>query len=39
MKGGHIEVALRWDTQGIKHQMQTPFLNPNPFNNGTGLRT
>ena len=31
-KGDPTKGAPGWDTQGIKHQTQTPFLNPNPFN-------
>ena len=30
-KGDHAKGAPGWDTQGTK-QTQTPFLNPNPFN-------
>ena len=31
-KGDHTEGTPRQDAQGIKGHMQTPFLNPNPFN-------
>ena len=31
-KGDYTEGTPRWDTQGLKHHTQTPFLNPDPFN-------
>ena len=31
-KGDHAEGTPRWDAQGLKCQTQTPFLNPDPFN-------
>ena len=38
-KGNHAKDAPGQDTQGIKHWMQTPFLNPNPFNQWYGIET
>ena len=31
-KGNHAKGTPRWDAQGVKDCMQTPFLNHNPFN-------
>ena len=36
-KGDHTEGAPRWDAQGIKCCMQTPFLDPDPFNQWYGI--
>ena len=37
-KGNHAKGALRWDTQGVGHHTQTPFLNPIPFHQWYGIK-
>ena len=37
-KGDHTEGGPGWDTSGVKFQTQTPFLNPNPFNQWYGIK-
>ena len=37
-KDGSTEGAPGWDAQSIKHQAQTPFLNPDPFNWWYGIK-
>ena len=34
---GCAKGAPGWDAQGVKHQAQTPFLNPDPFNQWYGI--
>ena len=36
-KGNHSKGAPRWDAQGVKGHMQTPFLNPDPLNQWYGI--
>ena len=37
-KGNHTKGAPGWDTQDVKCQMQTHFLNPDPFNQWYGIK-
>ena len=37
-QGSHAKGAPGWDTQGIGHHTQTPFLNPNPFHQWYGIK-
>ena len=37
-KGGHTEGSPRWDGQGIGHNTQTSFLNPDPFHQWYGIK-
>ena len=36
-EGEHAKHGPRWDTQGIMHPTQTPFLNPDPFTHWYGM--
>ena len=37
-KGNSTKGAPGWGAQGIEHSMQTPFLNPNPFQQWYGVK-
>ena len=36
-QGGQAKGTLGWDTQGIGHHTQTPFLNPDSFHRWYGI--
>ena len=36
-KGNSTKGAPGWDTQDVRHHAQTPFLNPNPFQQWYGV--
>ena len=37
-KGDHAKGTQGWDAQGIRCHTQTPFFNPDPFNQWYGIR-
>ena len=37
-KGDSAKGAPQWDAQGVGHHTQTPFLNPNPFQQWYGVK-